>query len=161
MSLIKRQGFFLPQNQPHMFGNNNKKGDAATSSASAMSSSSSNATNSIVQGTKIQGEIVAQNDIRIDGVIDGTLRCDGRVIIGETGNIKGEVICQNAIIEGAFTGKLTVKDTLDLKGSGQVSGDVMTAKLIIAPGAIFNVNCDMGGNKVKSIANSDSAKAAK
>ncbi len=102
-----------------------------------------NALNSLVRGTTIEGSVVAESDIRIDGTIRGTLTCSAKVIIGPTGLIDGEVKCQNAVIEGKFYGKLKVTDLLSVKESAEIVADVITSKLSVAPGAIFDVTCKM------------------
>ncbi len=112
--------------------------------------SASGGSNSLVQGTSVEGSLKANSDIRIDGRLNGKLECAGRLIIGGSGVIDGEVDCQNAIIEGKFIGKLNVKELLDIRESADVNGDVSTNKLLIQSGAVFNVNCDMGGRKIKN-----------
>ncbi len=132
-----------------MFGNNKKTEPNNISNAS--NHQSSGGTNSLVSGTNVTGTIIATNDIRIDGSLEGELRCEGRVIIGKDGKIKGEIQCQNAVIEGQFEGNLTVKDTLQVKESARIMGDVNTGNLMVQSGAAFDVSCAMGGEKIKSI----------
>jgi cytoskeletal protein CcmA (bactofilin family) len=129
-----------------MFGNKNDK-QATSGNAPA----STNVSNSIVEGTSINGNIVAPNDIRIDGVLVGKLDCKGRVIIGPQGKIEGDINCINAIIEGTFSGNINVKELLTVKETGVISGDIVTDKLMVQTGAIFNVTCSMGGQKLKSL----------
>jgi len=112
----------------------------------ASSSSTSNSgINSLVQGTTVEGTIRADNDIRIDGSLIGNLQCKGKVIVGPTGVIDGDIQCQNAVIEGKFSGLLVVSELLHIKESAKVEGDVHTQKLIVQSGSIFNVSCKMGG----------------
>lgn len=105
-------------------------------------------TNSIVAGTKIEGELVANSDIRIDGEIVGKLQCSGKVIIGDKGKFQGDIQCINAVIEGAFTGKLIVKELLNVRETAKINGEINTNKLIVQSGAIFNVSCIMGGQSL-------------
>ena len=128
----------------------NKSKDKA-SNAKAIQAGGSGSTNSIVAGTSIEGNIVANNDIRIDGSLKGSLTCNGRVIIGPEGNIDGEISCQNAVIEGTFTGKIRVKELLNVREGAEVQGDVKTVKLLVQPGAVYNVSCSMGGQTIKSL----------
>lgn len=107
-------------------------------------SSSSSSSNSLVQGTNIEGSLQADKDIRIDGTLTGTLNCKGKVIIGPTGYISGDVQCENAVIEGRFEGIMMVSDVLHVKETARVEGDVTTQKLVVQPGSIFNVKCKMG-----------------
>lgn len=107
-------------------------------------SSSSSSSNSLVQGTNIEGSLQADKDIRIDGTLTGNLNCKGKVIIGPTGFISGDVQCENAVIEGRFEGMMMVSDVLHVKETARVEGDVTTQKLVVQPGSIFNVKCKMG-----------------
>lgn len=129
----------------------NKRNDAIPTS--------SGSNNSIVTGTKLEGTINANSDIRIDGELKGKLFCKGRVIIGPSGVVDGEVDCQNAIIEGKFTGNLKVSELLNIKENASISGDIVTDKLNIQAGAAFNGNCSMGGQSIKSSKKGDDALA--
>ncbi|MDR2927121.1 MAG: polymer-forming cytoskeletal protein [Cytophagaceae bacterium] len=102
--------------------------------------------NIIGAGTKITGDIETNGDIRIDGNIDGNINSKGKVVIGNNGNVKGEIVCNNAEIAGALEGKITVSELLSLKASSKMNGDLKTSKLSIEPGAIFTGTCTMGNN---------------
>lgn len=100
--------------------------------------------NSLTAGSKIVGNITADSDYRIDGLIEGELNCTGKVVIGEAGRIKGNVTCQNAEIMGLMDGKIVCYQQLSLRASGKIQGDVKTKTLIVEPGAVFNGTCSMG-----------------
>lgn len=100
--------------------------------------------NSIVDGTQVKGDLTCESDIRIDGKLVGSLKCEGKLIIGESGIIEGDVHCENAVIQGSFQGQLVVANTLDVKESGKINGEIKTEKLIVEAGAVFNVRCQMG-----------------
>ena len=99
--------------------------------------------NTIAQGTIIEGDLKSEGDFRIEGVINGTLITNGKVVIGTTGLVEGNLSCNNADIEGKIKGKLVVLETLSLRASANVYGDVQTDKLAVEPGATFNANCQM------------------
>jgi cytoskeletal protein CcmA (bactofilin family) len=135
-----------------MFGSSkNEKSNSNNNSTS----SSSNVTNSIVEGTYFKGDIQANNDIRIDGTVEGKLSCKGRVILGSQGKFEGSIQCQNAIIEGAFTGDIVINELLTVKESAVINGDIKTDKLFVHTGAVFNVTCSMSGQKLKPIVNKE------
>ncbi|WP_026474357.1 bactofilin family protein [Alkaliflexus imshenetskii] len=102
--------------------------------------------NMIGPGTKIVGNIETNGDIRIDGNIEGNINSKGKVVIGNNGFVKGEIVCSNAEIAGTLNGKATVSELLSLKASSKVNGDIKSGKLSIEPGAIFSGTCTMGGN---------------
>ena len=139
-----------------MFGSSNGKDSkmkkAVTANVGVQSS------NILVQGTRMEGTMHTESDIRIDGVLVGSLKSKGKVIVGPSGQIDGDIQCVNAVIEGHFSGNLHVKELLQVKETAHVEGDVNTAKLVVHSGSMFNVNCRMGGQKVKDIGAQDPAK---
>lgn len=104
------------------------------------------AINLISNGTDITGDIKSNGDIRIDGSLTGILNTKGKVVIGQTGKVNGEVICKNSEVSGIVEGKITVAQLLNLKASSKILGDIATSKLSIEPGAIFTGNCKMSDN---------------
>ena len=100
--------------------------------------------NALTAGSKIVGNISADSDYRIDGLIEGELQCSGKVVIGEAGKITGTVVCQNAEILGLLDGKISCSQQLSLRSSGKIQGEVHTKTLIVEPGALFNGTCSMG-----------------
>ena len=99
--------------------------------------------NLISTGTDITGDIKSNGDIRIDGSLTGNLNTKGKVVIGPTGKVKGEVICKNSEVAGIIEGKIMVGQLLNLKASSKIIGDIVTVKLSIEPGAVFSGNCKM------------------
>ena len=104
----------------------------------------SQAYNLIDEGTTITGDIKTEGNIRIDGTLAGTLVAKGKVVVGETGKIEGEVTCANADILGTVNAKIFVSELLSLKASAKLNGEIETNKLAIDPGAIFSGSCSMG-----------------
>tara|TARA_B100000508_G_C11465744_1_gene282335 strand:- start:24854 stop:25261 length:408 start_codon:yes stop_codon:yes gene_type:complete len=102
------------------------------------------ARNHIAGGTKISGDIDTNGDIRIDGELIGTITSAGKVVIGETGKVEGEILCQNSNVSGSLKGKIQVKELLSLQATARINGDIETGKLSIEPGANFTGNCNMG-----------------
>ena len=123
-----------------MFGGKEKNGSATKNS----SSNNLGALNTLVEGTVIEGQVTAKSDIRIDGMIRGSLTCAGKVIIGATGFVEGQIKCDSAVIQGRFEGTLDVNDLLNVRQTAKINGEISTGKLIVESGAIFNVTCKMG-----------------
>ncbi|MFI5150749.1 MAG: polymer-forming cytoskeletal protein [Bacteroidia bacterium] len=112
---------------------------------SKTSTTDSPSINLIGAGTIIEGDIKSNGDIRIDGQIKGSINVKGKLVVGSTGTIDGEVVCQNADISGTLRAKVTVSELLSLKSTAKLSGDLVTNKLSIEPGADFTGSCSMGG----------------
>lgn len=107
--------------------------------------------NALTAGSKIVGNITADSDFRIDGLIEGEINCTGKIVIGEAGRVKGTIMCQNAEILGLMDGKISCSQQLSLRTSGKIQGDVHTKTLIVEPGAQFNGTCSMGSDKVAPV----------
>jgi cytoskeletal protein CcmA (bactofilin family) len=116
-----------------------------TSGMSKNNASDSPSINLIGAGTVIEGDIKSNGDIRIDGSIKGSINVKGKLVVGATGTVDGEVVCQNADISGTIRAKVTVSELLSLKSTAKLSGDLVTNKLSIEPGADFTGSCSMGG----------------
>ncbi len=110
--------------------------------------------NLIGAGTVINGEVISNGDIRVDGTVVGSVSSKGKVVIGSTGNIEGEILCQNADVSGKIKGNISVAEILSLKATANLVGDITASKLSIEPGANFMGSCSMGG-MVKNILNAD------
>ena len=102
-----------------------------------------NSISRISAGTVIKGEIISPCDIRIDGTFEGKLQAKGRVVIGETAVIKGDIVCVNIDLWGKVDGNIYVKDTLALKEGCSVNGNLHVKKLSVELGSTFNGNCRM------------------
>ncbi|MFD2917000.1 bactofilin family protein [Psychroserpens luteus] len=120
-----------------------------------MASDTTSQQNTIAKGTVITGDIISEGDFRIEGTVQGNIKTPGKVVIGKTGIINGTLKSANADIEGKFTGKLLLSDTLSLKSSAHVEGEVMVGRLAVEPGANFNATCSMKGG-LKDVSNGNS-----
>lgn len=115
------------------------------SSMAKSNTSDSPSVNLIGAGTSIEGDITTNGDMRIDGFLQGTINVKGKLVVGATGVVEGEIICQNADVSGTIKGKIGVAELLSLKSSSKLSGDIITNKISIEPGAAFSGSCSMGG----------------
>jgi len=101
--------------------------------------------NRIVDGTVIEGTFSSESNIRGDGTVTGTINTKGRLVVGPKGKIEGDVVCNNAEVEGVIDGKIRVNELLALRATAKILGDIHTGKLAIEPGATFTGTCSMGG----------------
>jgi cytoskeletal protein CcmA (bactofilin family) len=110
-----------------------------------MSKSTNNAEHNVIAlGTHIKGDIVTDGDFRVDGKIEGTITSKGRIIVGNSGSITGTIKADNIDILGYVEGTIVVNDTLSLKATAKVKGDIQTSISDIEQRAEFNGTCTMG-----------------
>ena len=93
--------------------------------------------NHIIVGTKITGDILSENNILIDGEIMGDISCKGKVTIGNSGMVKGNITCFTSEIFGTIEGEIKVDDVLNLRDTSKIYGNIYTKKLKIDEGAFF------------------------
>jgi cytoskeletal protein CcmA (bactofilin family) len=101
------------------------------------------AVNMIGKGTSIKGDIRSDGDFRVDGTLHGSIQSNGKIVVGVSGIIEGDITCQNADFSGQVKAVIRVKELLSLKATSKVNGEVHTSKLAIEPGAKFSGTCNM------------------
>ena len=97
----------------------------------------------ISKGASIKGDLVSVTDIRVDGTIDGTLYSQGKIVGGEPAQLTGSLYCTNLDFWGKMDGDIYIKDTLSLKSTSVVNGNIRVHKLQVEMGAQINGTCKM------------------
>lgn len=97
----------------------------------------------IGQGTVIKGECAVNGTVRVDGVIDGSLSAKGMAILGKSGQIKGDMLVQDAIVGGHIDGSVIAEGRLELQSGASVQGDITARRLIVEEGVFFHGACSM------------------
>lgn len=96
----------------------------------------------IAQGTIVTGVLTVEGNIRLDGTVEGNISCKGKIVVGPQGKVKGDIICEAAILHGMLQGDIRVAEALVMKSGCIMNGDVYTCKLEIEPQARFNGTCN-------------------
>ena len=104
----------------------------------------SSSSNTIGKGTFLEGNIETYGNIRVEGKVVGNVKSKSKVALGNSSHVQGNIIAQNADIEGEVRGRLEVSELLVLKATAVINGDIVTGKLVVEPGAVFNGTCKMG-----------------
>jgi cytoskeletal protein CcmA (bactofilin family) len=97
----------------------------------------------IGEQTSFQGSLVSKDNLTIYGNIKGTIECQGRVVVGETGSLEADIIATDVVISGKVIGNVTAKDKLELAPTGVLNGDIKTTRLVIEEGSKFEGHSEM------------------
>lgn len=97
----------------------------------------------IAQGMHIVGDLESEGDIRIDGIVSGSVFCKSKVVVIATGRVIGDIQAVSVDVHGTVSGNIVAGELLCLKSNCNIQGNVSTEKLQIEPNAIFNGNCTM------------------
>ena len=100
----------------------------------------------IGEGAVFNGDLNAPETVRVDGVINGNCTCEKKLILGVSGQIKGNITAQSALISGRVDGDITVDGKMELLSTGRVVGDVSARSLVIDEDAFFDGRCTMAGS---------------
>ena len=103
----------------------------------------SSGVNIIAQGTLFVGNISTSGDCRIDGNVKGNINSKAKIIIGESGKVEGEVICNTIDIEGAVKANIHAIEQLSLRSTANLEGNIVVNKIAVEVGANFVGNCRM------------------
>jgi len=97
----------------------------------------------IGQSVKVKGNFQGQGNIIIEGELEGSVKTDNFLFIGEKAKIIASVSAKNANIGGKINGNINVEGFLEIKASAKINGDIKASKISIEKGATFNGNCVM------------------
>ena len=108
------------------------------------------AENSSVSGTvtlgprdRLEGKLVCESDLVVQGYIEGEVITTGDVNVENSATVKAKLECRNLTVRGRVEGEVTAQRRLHLVGSGTVQGNVRVQKLQVEDGATFNGSISM------------------
>lgn len=97
----------------------------------------------ISEGTTIEGSIISNGSIRIDGKVFGNIEAAGMVTQGHNSEIKGDVKADSFIVGGVFSGTINCTGKVSIEGKSRVTGDLLARSLVVEEGAVFNGKSSM------------------
>jgi cytoskeletal protein CcmA (bactofilin family) len=104
----------------------------------------------IGSNSTLKGNVETQGTLRIDGVVEGNVSADW-VVVGEKAHIKGDISARGIVVGGRIDGNLKAKEVIEVKNKGHVFGEIMSKKLVIAEGGIFEGRSLMPREDIKVI----------
>lgn len=107
-----------------------------------------NAKNILSSDVEIKGSIKFQNELTVDGKVEGEINSSGVLTVGENAEIKGEIKTKSVTVLGKVHGNITVEERCELKSRAVLYGDLKATRLIIEDGATFVGKSEVTPNKV-------------
>jgi hypothetical protein len=104
--------------------------------------------NIINAGTSIVGDLNSEGDLRIDGIVKGSITVKTKLVLGPSSKVDGNVKAANCDVQGTVNGNISIEDLLTVKATAKIIGDIKSQKLVIESGAEFNGNSQMGVSKL-------------
>jgi cytoskeletal protein CcmA (bactofilin family) len=104
----------------------------------------------IGKALRVEGRIVSLENLTIDGQVEGTIEVgDHNLMIGSGAEVKADLTAKTITVSGGVVGNVTASETVVLKPTASVDGDILTPRLIMADGAVVKGKVDTRGNKSK------------
>lgn len=95
-------------------------------------------------GMRVQGDCDTEGTLRIEGVVEGTVRAGKAVVIGKDGVVKGDVFTQDAVIGGRVTGTVLAESRLELQATCAIEGEIKARRIKLDEGGKVNGKVIMG-----------------
>ncbi len=136
----------------------NREGTNAmsTDAMRPMGATSDRATARLGASLHIKGEITGNEDLQVDGTVEGLVQLDERKLtVGPSAKVTADIIAREVVVYGNVKGNVRAKDRIEIKKDGAVNGDLTTARIMIEDGAYFK-----GSIEIDKTAEKDSDKHA-
>ena len=95
------------------------------------------------KGSAFDGKLTFEGAVRIDGEFSGEIRTQGTLIVGETAEVKAQIVAARIVIEGVVRGDITASEAIEIHAPARVYGNLATPALEIQRGSVFEGNCQM------------------
>lgn len=96
-------------------------------------------------GMKVVGDCHTDGTIRIEGIVEGSVRAGKAVVVGKDGRVQGDINTQDAVISGTVQGTVSAESRLELQATARIDGEVRARRMQLEEGALLNGTVEMGG----------------
>ena len=102
----------------------------------------------ISEGSVLEGNLKAPAFVRIDGLVNGDVMVDEGLILGEKGEVKGNISTKEIFVYGTVRGDINTS-SLEIKATGRITGDIKTQNLAVENGGVYSCNLTMQQGEVQ------------
>jgi len=108
-------------------------------------------------GMTVVGDCKTEGTVRVEGVVEGSIRAAKAVVIGKQGKVVGDIHTQDAVISGHVSGTLVAESRLELQATCRIDGQVHTRRMQLEEGAVLNGTVEMGDKQKVAAGSAGSA----
>jgi len=90
-----------------------------------------------------KGDFNSDGSVRVDGGIEGQVKVKGDLVLGNKGNIKGDILGANILVSGVVEGTIVAEGRVEITSTGKIKGGVQCKTLVVEEGGIIQGNCKM------------------
>ncbi len=125
-----------------LFGKNDKRESASPEKGRAGGEACATYLGPLV---RIRGELNAEEDLTVDGRVEGRIAAVRTLHVGPKASIEAEIAGSVVLIAGRVTGDVEASERVELLPSGHLEGNIHAPRIVIAEGATFKGSVEMGG----------------
>ncbi|OQB06438.1 MAG: Polymer-forming cytoskeletal [bacterium ADurb.Bin212] len=100
---------------------------------------------------QVKGNLQNKGSILVNGNVEGEIKSDENVTVGETATVTGPIVAKSILISGKVNGTVEAAEKLEVDPTGLINGDIKTKILIVREGAVFNGNSSMGQSPKENV----------
>jgi cytoskeletal protein CcmA (bactofilin family) len=93
--------------------------------------------------TTVKGDLLGDEDVQVEGTVEGQIRITRDVRVGQTGVVRATVDAASVVISGELVGDCSATSRVEIQATGRLTGNIRAPKIVIAEGAVFRGNSDM------------------
>jgi cytoskeletal protein CcmA (bactofilin family) len=102
----------------------------------------------IGQTVKLDGDFTGEGDVIVEGIVNGNLKTDKFLRVGENAQINAEIEANDAFIAGIVNGNIKIKNKLEITSTAKIKGDIETSLISVESGASINGKCQVTTEKI-------------
>jgi cytoskeletal protein CcmA (bactofilin family) len=95
----------------------------------------------------IKGEVLGEEDVVVEGTIEGIVKIGRDLRIAPGGVVRASVDAQSVVVSGELVGDCSAQNKIEIQATGRLTGNIKAPKIVIAEGAMFKGNSDMAGRR--------------
>lgn len=93
--------------------------------------------------TVVKGDITGDENVLVEGTVEGTIRISRDLRVGPGGRVKATVSAQSVVVAGEITGDCQAAQRVHIEATGRLTGNIRAPRVVIVEGATFKGNSDM------------------
>jgi cytoskeletal protein CcmA (bactofilin family) len=90
------------------------------------------------RGVRLEGKLTFSGTVRVDATFQGSIHTDGVLIVGDAAKVDADITCGTVVVEGEVNGNVTARESVEIRRTAKVRGDVETPSLAVERGATFD-----------------------
>ena len=95
----------------------------------------------VVAGASFQGLLTFRGQARVDGLVEGDVVAEGRLVVGPRGHVRARIEVDELVVGGVIEGDVQARDRIELLPSARVVGDLCAPRLSLADGCVLEGRC--------------------